>query len=194
MGAHAETPSRELEGPDAVAAAILDLYHRRGEGRYDEAVTQTTHGCQTAGHAIAAGAGPAMVAAAFLHDIGHLLSSTEADSGTDRHHELVGSRFLGAWFGDEVTEPIRLHVAAKRRLCATDPAYRSELSPASTQSLALQGGPMTDDEVEAFDAAPAAHAALRLRRWDDLGKDPDAAAPSLDEIRAVLVEVLSRRG
>lgn len=183
---------RELDGPDVVAAALVALYRRRGDGRYDEAVTQTEHGRQAAGHAIAAGADDTAVAAAFLHDIGHLLVADGADRASDRHHELVGSRFLANWFDDDVTQLIRLHVPAKRYLCVVEPAYRAALSPASERSLLLQGGPMDADEVATFESDPWHRQAVELRRWDELAKDPDAPAPSLDELRRMIVDVLGR--
>ena len=41
----------------------------------------------------------------------------------------------------------------------------------SVRSLALQGGPMSPAECEAFLALPHAQDALRLRIWDDHAKD-----------------------
>ena len=177
---------RELDSAEAVASALVELYGRRGGDRYDEVITQTEHALQCGALAIAAGADDATVVAAFLHDIGHLLASG-MDRDRDLHHEDVGSRFLSAWFGPEVTEPIRLHVAAKRFLCATSPEYHDGLSAASVASLVLQGGPMSPEEAAEFEANPAATTAVDVRRWDDEAKIQDAPTPDL----AVFAEIMT---
>ena len=102
-----------------------------------------------------------------------------ADQGVDARHEAAGEAWLQRWYGAEVTEPVRLHVAAKRYLCAVDPTYLSKLSPASVQSLALQGGPFGQEEVQEFEANPHYAAAVSLRRWDDEAKiaGPGSAWP-----------------
>ena len=185
---------RSLTDPDAVVGAILDLYLERGANRYDEAVTQTEHALQTASHALDFGASDSVVAAALLHDIGHLLmDERRIDAGEvprDRSHETVGARFLSAWFDDDVVTPIRLHVAAKRYLCATDPDYGAALSPASVRSLAAQGGPMSHDEVTAFGMTPHSSNAVLLRVWDDRAKVPGAAAATLPEFRCLLADLV----
>jgi phosphonate degradation associated HDIG domain protein len=162
---------------------------------YDERVSQVAHALQCADLATAAGAGDALVAAALLHDVGHLLDTGTAHVGTeaDDRHEATGARHLRERFGPEVTAPIALHVAAKRYLCATDPAYLAALSDGSRHSLALQGGPMTADEVTAFEARPHWEAAVRLRRWDDQAKVPGLATSAVADHRPLL-ERLARRG
>jgi gamma-butyrobetaine dioxygenase len=130
------------------------------------------HMLQAGARAEAAGADGALVAAALLHDIGHLLGETEED----RHGE-VGARWLSQWFGDAVTEPVRLHVPAKRYLCAADADYFGLLSAESVRTLSLQGGPMTAAEVIAFEALPFHGDAVAVRRWDDQAKDPAVTAP-----------------
>lgn len=153
------------------------------EARYDgEVISQLDHGLQAGARALAEGASDALAVAALLHDVGHLPGpdpDLAAADGRDLDHEAIGARWLARWFGPEVVEPVRLHVAAKR-LLARDPAYLESLSPASRRSLAVQGGPFTDDEAAAFRAGPFAEDALRLRRWDDLAKDPDAHPPGLE--------------
>jgi phosphonate degradation associated HDIG domain protein len=186
----AARPWSDLSGPDEVAAALIDLYRERGEGRYDEVVTQTEHARQCAALALAVQASDATVVAALLHDIGHLLSEETGTDGRDRRHEEVGSRFLRRWFGPDVLEPIRLHVAAKRCLCALDPSYVVTLSNASIHSLRLQGGPMTPEEVEAFGILEHSAAALELRRWDDQAKDPSVPTPELEAFEPILERVL----
>ena len=168
---------------------LLALYGRLGDLRYGEAVSQGEHAVQTAHHAAADGAPPALVAASLLHDVGHLLQKLgedAADRGLDTRHEHIGAGYLARAFGPEVTEPIRLHVAAKRYLAARQARYVGRLSPASLQSLALQGGPMSEAEAVAFLAEPAAAAALRLRGYDELGKVVGAEPAAVETYRDLL--------
>jgi phosphonate degradation associated HDIG domain protein len=141
---------------------------------YDEDVTELEHALQAAALAIADGAPDHLVAAALLHDVGHLVSddnvTLDEDLTEDFEHERVGARFLTRWFGPEVTAPVALHVSAKRYLCAVEPGYFDDLSPSSMRSLALQGGPMSVDEVEAFERLAHHEAATLVRRWDDRAK------------------------
>ena len=130
-----------------------------------------------------------MIAAALLHDIGHLITIVPddiADWTTDAHHEATGSRWLSKRFGAEVAEPVRLHVRAKRYLCAVDPTYFSQLSPASVLTLKLQGGPMTADEVVSFEAEPGYRNALLVRRCDDRGKVAGLTTRPLEDYRGLL--------
>ena len=143
------------------------------------------HMLQAGALAEAAGAEGALVAAALLHDIGHLLDepsreglggSSPRASTEDRHGE-AGANWLSQWFGDAVTEPVRLHVAAKRYLCAVDAGYFGLLSAESVRTLSLQGGPMTTAEVAAFEALPFSRDAVAIRHWDDQAKDPVVTPP-----------------
>jgi phosphonate degradation associated HDIG domain protein len=165
------------------AERLERLFADRGAAEYHgEAVTQTEHALQSARLAEQAGATPELIVAALLHDVGHLLHGHGEDAaahGLDDRHEELGFRFLAKHFGPAVCEPVRLHVPAKRYLCATDPAYRSSLSPASQTSLKLQGGPMSADEAKAFEANPHFAAACELRRWDDAAKVPGLATPGV---------------
>lgn len=155
-----------------IVLKIAALFLQRGEEAYfGEAVTQAAHALQCAQLATDEGAAPELIAAALLHDIGHLFDPEDiADQGIDGLHEEQGARWLEAHFPPSVTEPVRLHVPAKRYLCAVEPGYLAGLSPASVKSLALQGGPFTPDEVAAFESNPHFAAAVRLRRWDDTAK------------------------
>lgn len=184
---------RELRTGDEVADAIADLYATRGGDAYSEAVSQTEHALQVGGHAMAARQSDAVVVAAFLHDIGHLLRSDPTPDGgsfeEDRHHEVVGARFLTNWFDTSVTTPVALHVPAKRYLCQVDPTYHSTLSPASVHSLELQGGVMTKAEVAEFERHPEAETAVALRRWDELGKEPGAPTPTISTFRDMIAEL-----
>jgi gamma-butyrobetaine dioxygenase len=131
------------------------------------------HMLQAGALAEAADAAGALVAAALLHDIGHLLGE---DENEDRHGE-AGANWLSQWFGAAVTEPVRLHVPAKRYLCAADAEYFGLLSAESIRTLSLQGGPMTAAEVAAFEALPFFRDAVAVRRWDDQAKDPVITPP-----------------
>jgi predicted HD phosphohydrolase/ectoine hydroxylase-related dioxygenase (phytanoyl-CoA dioxygenase family) len=145
---------------------------------YDEAVTELSHGLQSAELAAAEGAPDALIAAALLHDVGHLLVGDlfpiEHTLERDYRHEEVAERYLARWFGPEVTRPIALHVQAKRYLVATDPDYAAGLSPSSIRSLQIQGGAMSAQELASFRADPHWEQAVRLRLWDDLAKDGNA--------------------
>lgn len=177
---------------------LLAIYGGRGaEAYFGEPVTVTGHSLQAAHFARIAGAPDALVVAALLHDIGHLIETAPpdiADWKTDAHHELVGCRWLAARFGPEVSEPVRLHVPAKRYLCATDPAYFATLSPASVVTLGLQGGPMPRAEVETFEAEPFFRDAVRLRRWDDEGKIAGLPTPDFAHCRPLIERLALNSG
>jgi phosphonate degradation associated HDIG domain protein len=168
---------------------IFAAFARQGHQSYGERVTQQQHGLQAATFAEQQGAKSTLIAAALLHDIGHLLHGLGediADKGIDAIHEEIGGEYLTKHFVPEVAEPARLHVAAKRYLCAIDPVYLSSLSPASVLSLKLQGGPMNDQEVRAFESLPHFADALQLRRFDDMGKLPEMETPDLEHFRPYL--------
>lgn len=155
-------------------AAIRDMLEHRADGLYGlHDVTQREHALQSAWLAERDGHPPALIAAALMHDIGHLvhdLGDNPAEEGIDDRHEELGNVWLSKHFGPEVSEPVRLHVAAKRYLCATEADYFDKLSPDSVLSLSLQGGPMSAEEVEAFEALPHHTEAVQLRRYDDEAK------------------------
>lgn len=162
---------------------VFAMLAERGSARYgDERVSVLAHSLQSAVLAQEEGAAPALVTAALLHDFGHVLPEREAAAaeGVDMLHEELGAKWLARLFGEDVTMPIRLHVPAKRYLCAVEPGYFDGLSPASVRSLELQGGAFPAGEAEAFIRAPHAEAAVRLRRWDDRAKVPGLATPPLE--------------
>jgi gamma-butyrobetaine dioxygenase len=173
---------------------IAELFASEGAREYlGEPVTQAAHMLQAADLAERDGADDALIAAALLHDVGHFsgtVSGQHLMRGTDNLHSHSGADWLARWFGPEVTEPVRLHVAAKRYLCAVEPGYASLLSPASVFTLGVQGGPMHPDELADFAASPYAEAACRIRRWDDAAKDPDVTTPSFDHFRPLLTRLL----
>jgi [1-hydroxy-2-(trimethylamino)ethyl]phosphonate dioxygenase len=181
--------------PTAVADAILTLLKDHGDAAYfGEPVSQRAHALQCAALATREGAAPSLVAAALLHDIGHLLHGLDesiADRGVDARHEDAGHDWLTRHFGAEVTEPVRLHVDAKRYLCAADPTYTAALSPASQQSLALQGGAFTRSQALAFADLPFAAEAIRLRRWDDAAKIDGLGVPDAEHYRVLLTSLIA---
>jgi phosphonate degradation associated HDIG domain protein len=165
--------STDSDAAGDFAAQIMEIYASRGDDHYGEDVSQREHAEQCAHHARAEGASDELVIAALLHDIGHLLhkfGEDAADRGIDTRHERIGSGFLARHLPPEVTEPIALHVSAKRYLATTNPTYLECLSGASLQSFMLQGGLMSEDEVAAFLAEPHQEGALKLRAYDELGK------------------------
>jgi gamma-butyrobetaine dioxygenase len=174
---------------------IMDLFARRGAAAYHgEAVSQAEHALQAAELAEREGAPDRLVVAALLHDLGHLLDGQDEDlaqRGVDGRHEAAGCAWLAGHCSQEVTEPIRLHVDAKRYLCAIDPSYLDGLSPASRLSLLLQGGPMTTAECAQFESNPSHGDAVRLRHWDDAAKVPGLEVPGLDHYRDRLLRVVN---
>lgn len=174
---------------------IFDLFRDKGAGAYfGEAVTQTEHALQCAFLAEQSGATSELIAAALLHDIGHLLHGLPedvAEQGVDGRHEKAGAAWLQRRFGAAVADPVRLHVAAKRYLCAVEPDYASWLSEASQRSLRLQGGPMSIKESTYFEKEPWFRAAVFVRRWDDAAKIAGLTVPGLEHYRRRLEEALT---
>jgi phosphonate degradation associated HDIG domain protein len=175
---------------------IIELYETRGAAQYgSEAVNQLAHALQCATLAEEAGAAPELVAASFLHDLGHLLAVIPHEIGreSDDQHEYRALPSLRGVFDNAVLQPIRLHVDAKRFLCFAEPGYWNSLSPASKHSLQLQGGVFTAIEAERFIARQFALDAVKLRCWDDRAKCPGRATRTLGDMAALLSD-LSRVG
>ena len=168
---------------------VFSVFRERGHQTYGESVTEMQHALQCATFAELSGESPEIVAACLLHDYGHLchdLGESIAEQGVDALHENIGANRLAKFFAPEVIEPVRLHVAAKRYLCCSEPEYLANLSEASRRSLNLQGGPMTEAEAREFERHPHFRAAIRLRRYDDMGKVPRMETPDLETFRPVL--------
>jgi len=175
---------------DTVIAPIV----RFGALSYGEDISQLAHVVQCGQLAIEAGEGDAMVVAALLHDIGQFIDDAGNAAETlaiDARHEELGADWLMRWFGAEVTEPVRLHVAAKRYLCASQPGYAEALSGASKLSLSLQGGPMNPAEVAEFEAHPWFAEAVRLRHYDDGGKRIGWQVPDLSSHHDRIVRAMT---
>ena len=168
---------------------ILGLYETRGARMYgSEPVSQAEHALQCAMLAATGGASSELIAAAFLHDVGHLIAELPhtLERESDDVHQYLPIPFLRGIFPDAVLEPIRLHVDAKRYLCKVDAAYWDSLTPASKHSLELQGGTFDSLSADRFLSRPFAWDAIRLRRWDDLAKDAGRAVPGLREFEPLL--------
>ncbi len=182
---------------DTIVAAIGDIFARRGAEAYlGEAVTMSEHMLQSAVFAAREEAGDDLIAAALLHDIGHFTNEFGDDyieQGVDNLHDEAGARLLEGFFPPVVVACVRLHVAAKRYLCATDRSYFARLSPASVATLKLQGGPMSDDETRQFESDPYFSQAVRVRLWDEAGKVPGMATPAFADFAPLLQRVIDRR-
>lgn len=165
-------------------ADLETLYAERGARRYGlNSISQLEHALQGAALSVAAGDGDALVVATLLHDIGHMihhLGESPAARGIDDRHEILAAKQLAKLFGPDVVEPVRMHVDAKRYLCAAEADYFARLSPDSVRSLALQGGPMSADEMRAFEAQPFWREALKLRRYDEGAKVPGLDVPGFE--------------
>jgi phosphonate degradation associated HDIG domain protein len=176
-------------------AEIAQAFADRGADAYGEDISQLDHALQCAELAEQAGAGDALIAAALLHDYGHLFEGRGDVAELERRdarHEVHGARALRRWFGPEVVGPVVLHVAAKRYLCAAEPAYEAALSDASKLSLELQGGRFTPAQRRRFEQRRFAADAVQLRRWDDAGKVPGHVAPGLEHYWPLLSGIAKR--
>jgi phosphonate degradation associated HDIG domain protein len=174
-------------------AYLADLYQEKGDLHYEgEGVTQLAHAWQCGQLAKAEGASPQLQLAAWLHDIGHLLSKKEGTPttyGHDDRHEHVGGNYLLNIFSEEVSQPVLMHVLAKRYLVTIYPDYRQSLSADSIRSLELQGGDMSENECSQFIGRPFAKDAMSLRRWDDIAKNPDLKMPLKADVISELLKL-----
>jgi len=176
---------------------IRDLFSERGHLAYGEGVSELQHALQAGFLAQKDNAPDNQILAALLHDIGHLLHGLPedvAEQGIDGHHEQIGEKWLKKWFGPEISQPVGLHVTAKRYQCTVHTDYLEQLSPASAKSFILQGGKMSGDEIRAFEKDPYFTEALQLRTWDDHAKDPEMETPPLEHyLPLVQVALVSRQ-
>ncbi len=170
---------------------VIRLFEQRGQGRYgSEQVSQLQHALQCAVFAKRQGAGSAMIVAALLHDLGHIIDHQAMpesdDQNLDDAHEQRAYQWIKSNFGKSVADPVRLHVAAKRYLCTVEPEYLTKLSPASLKSFHDQGGLMSQSQIDDFRDEPFAFEAVELRRWDDLAKDPTMQTPTIEDFAPLL--------
>jgi [1-hydroxy-2-(trimethylamino)ethyl]phosphonate dioxygenase len=180
----------------SIADDVFNIFDRRGSGAYfGERISMTEHALQAAFFARQESAPSALIVAALLHDIGHLVEDVPDDLSdwtADARHEVIGARWLERRMPAEVAGPVRLHVPAKRYLCATDQNYVAMLSHASLVTLKLQGGPMPRNELLQFETQRYSKDAIRLRRWDDQGKVSGLKTPGLAEYRELIEELALR--
>lgn len=182
---------------DQAIEEILDAFAACGDLDYGENISMREHMLQTAYLAESSGGSDDLIVAALLHDYGHLvcnLPNNTFSEGKDNFHETVGARALANWFGDGIVGAIRLHVDAKRYLCAATPDYESKLSEASIITLAVQGGPMGEREMTEFRRQSGHSMALRIRVYDDLGKEREMRRPELEHYVPVLKRCLRVNG
>jgi len=182
---------------DAFVTELSDLFVRLGHAHYGEDVSQLEHALQTAHHAHVDGAPPALIAAALLHDVGHMMQKAGEDAaarGVDTRHEPLRAGHPSRGFRPDGPAPVRLHAAAARHSCAAPPGALAAHSQPAPQRPALQGGPMSPAEVADFLAEPAALAALRLRGYDELGKAPEVEVAGFEAYRELLCGLINRQG
>jgi [1-hydroxy-2-(trimethylamino)ethyl]phosphonate dioxygenase len=183
------------EAAESIDRLFAVLTTNGGAQYGQERVSQLAHALQCGLAAEQAGATPALIGAALLHDIGHLVHKLGEDAavrGIDDHHEALGAKLLAKWFVPALSEPVALHVDAKRYLCASEPGYFAILSPASVRSLELQGGIYDEAGAAAFRARPHAEDAVRVRRWDEAAKVQGLSTPDLAHFRPYLEASLKR--
>ncbi|MEH6446141.1 MAG: HD domain-containing protein [Oceanospirillaceae bacterium] len=173
---------------------LIDIFARRGPESYlGESVSMAEHMEQSAACAKEDGADNELIIASLLHDIGHFIGDFPLDAlenGNDNYHEDAGALILEQFYCAKVSEPVRLHVAAKRYLCTVDDSYYYKLSDASINSFNIQGGKMSAEEVAEFEANPHHQAAIKLRHYDDDGKIQGREIFKIDHYESLLHELL----
>ena len=183
------------EEASRIAEEIIEIFRVTGGDDYaGEEVTQLEHACQAAQLAEQQGFDDEVILAAFLHDLGHLLSDDEEDDMDGfgvKDHEAVGAEFLKQrGFSDKVTTLVKSHVAAKRYLCFANKRYYDNLSEASKMTLLYQGGPMTEAEAKTFEQNPLKNLIIKMRTWDEEAKLTDVPVPSLQVYREMMIRHL----
>jgi len=175
---------------------IVDILLTKGDAQYGtEAVSQLEHALQCATLAETNNSSPELITASLLHDFGHLvhnLGEDAAEKGIDDRHEYRALGYLKTIFSDAVTEPIRMHVNAKRYLCAVNTDYWDSLSPASKTSLELQGGIFSPAEAKDFISQTYGEDAVKLRIWDDLAKVKGLATPELEYFVTLINQIIEK--
>lgn len=182
--------------PDDIANEVISMLIDTGGDQYfGEAVTKRQHSEQCAWHAVRNGADEEMILACLLHDIGHVLDTSESIRdervGVVNHDDIGAQWLLERGFSTRLAKLVGGHVDAKRYLTATNTTYHDRLSPASQETLRLQGGPMNEADAKSFASDPDLRDMLRLRSWDELAKDPDCVCPPVEHYREMLVRHLT---
>lgn len=179
---------------------VAKTFQRYGGRQYtlDEPTSLFHHSMQVATilHQTTNGNAEAIVAG-LLHDYGHVAkgSPIQPSSGIDDEHEYFGAKVLqDMGFPASVTEPIRLHVIAKRYLHTMNAGYG--LSHGSQLSLALQGGKLGELDIKEFKNNKYFSEALQLRQADDCGKDPNEELivfKSITDFEPYFLHVLTKK-
>lgn len=183
--------------PEEVADEVIALYLSKGGENYaGEVVTQLEHACQTAELAEKHGCDDEVILAAFLHDVGHLLTDENETMGGygTMNHEGVGAEFLLArGFSERLITLVKSHVDAKRYLCAVNQRYFDNLSQASKTTLLFQGGPMREDELDVFERNPLKNLIIKMRTWDEAAKELNTQVPDLQHYKGKIISVLAAK-
>ena len=182
---------------DEIVEEIFAAFAVSGHMDYGENISMQEHMLQAACVAEQKGEDDAVIVATLLHDYGHLVCNMPNNTfldGVNNFHEEAGANALERWFGEDIVGAVRLHVDAKRYLCAATPDYMDKLSAASITTLEVQGGPMNEDEMAAFREKPGHKLALKVRVYDDMGKEPQMERPELEHYRAMLKRTLIHPG
>lgn len=171
---------------ELIIKEIFDLYELHGDADYiGEPVSQLEHMLQAGQLALEEGFDDEMILAAFFHDIGHLFEFTDTVQymdglGVIDHEELAYHYLIKKGFSKRIALLVKSHVDAKRYLTSKYPSYYDQLSPASRQTLVLQGGRMSEEEIIQFESNPFFHDYIKMRYWDDKAKVAEKSFLSLD--------------
>jgi len=186
-----------IQSPEYRVNELFSLYEKHGDENYGEGVTQLMHMVQCANLAIKEGCDDEMILAAFFHDIGHLLEHDEemGSFGKKDHDKLGHDLLLQYGFSERVAKLVASHVETKRYLTYKEPGYYEKLSDASKATLQYQGGPMNEEEAAAYENDPLIKEYIRIRYWDDLGKETDLPVKQEDIslLKAITLRYLKSR-
>ena len=185
------------ERNQSVTNEIFALYGKHGAEDYiGEPVSQLEHMSQSAILAAQQGFDEEVILAAFFHDIGHFLSSTQTQSMDGygvMSHEKVGADYLRSkGFPERVAKLVESHVQAKRYLTFKNPEYYQQLSEASKRTLEFQGGRMSEAEAQAFEKDELFELSIRMRKWDELAKEENVPVPDLEIYKQMSLTCLNR--
>jgi len=182
-----------------IADEVLSLYQRFGNEDYiGEPVSQIEHMCQCAQLAEEGGFDDEVILAAFFHDIGHLLEhvmpAEQMDGFGVIEHEEMGAEYLRQkGFSEKIAKLVAAHVPAKRYLTYKNPGYYNQLSEASKRTLEFQGGVMSKEEAENFEADELHPLYIQLRKWDEMAKLQGVPLPSVEHYRKKMLNHLAEQ-
>ena len=172
---------------------IIKNYNNNTSLYIGENVTISEHMIQSAMLAEKNNSTSNLVCSSLLHDYGHLILENPDEMVSqkkDDMHEMIGYNFLKNHFIEDVVEPIKNHVKAKRYLARNNNYYQI-LSQASKVSLNLQGGVMKDDEAKEFEKEKYFQDSIKLRRFDEGAKKIGLKVKSIEDYKDLLISKLS---